>query len=170
MTPTELLTDAFTRIPRLVHASVEGLEPSQLRERLDPDANPVGWLVWHLTRVEDHHVSEIAGRPQAWVAEGWAERFGRPADPSDVGYGHTSEQVAGFDPIGADLLVEYHDRVAARTFEWLRDDDGADLDRVIDVRWDPPVTVGVRLVSVIGDCLQHVGQAAFVRGILLRRE
>lgn len=127
MNPTEILTDAFSRIPRLVHFAVEGLQPAQLRERLDPDANPVGWLIWHLTRVEDDHVSEIAGRPQAWVGERWVERFGRPADPSDTGYGHTSSQVGSFDP------------------------------------------VGVRLVSVIGDCLQHVGQAAFVRGVLLRR-
>ena len=44
----------------------------------------------------------------------------------------------------------------------------ADLPRVVDERWDPPVTLGVRLVSVISDCLQHAGQAAFVRGILLR--
>ncbi len=169
MTSVELLTDSFTRIPRLVRATVEGLQPAQLRERLDPDANPVGWLIWHLTRVEDDHVSEIAGRPQAWVGEGWAERFGRAADPSDTGYGHSSAQVAGFDPVSADLLVEYHDRVAARTFEGLQGAGDEDLDRVIDVRWDPPVTVGVRFVSVIGDCLQHVGQAAFVKGVLLRR-
>ena len=41
-----------------------------------------------------------------------------------------------------------------------------ELDRVVDRRWDPPVTAGVRLVSVVGDCLQHLGQAAYVRGLL----
>jgi hypothetical protein len=41
-----------------------------------------------------------------------------------------------------------------------------ELDRVVDRRWDPPVTMGVRLISIADDCLQHVGQASYLRGLL----
>jgi hypothetical protein len=37
---------------------------------------------------------------------------------------------------------------------------------VVDASWDPPVTLGVRLVSVISDDLQHAGQAAYLRGMI----
>ncbi len=165
----EILIDAFGRIPPLVHRITDGLDRADLTHRLDADANPIGWLIWHLTRVEDHHVSEIADLPQAWVTEGWAERFGMEADPQDIGYGHRSGEVAAFDPGSTQLLVDYHDAVAARTMQLLDTITETDLDRIIDYRWDPPVTVGVRLVSVTGDCLQHLGQAAFARGIIERQ-
>ncbi len=167
MNSVEVLVDAFERIePRVRHAT-HGLDSDALRFRPDSDANPIGWLVWHLTRVQDDHVSEIADRDQEWMS-GWAERFGMAAEPSNVGYGHTSEDVVAFDPVSADLLLAYHREVNTNTLAWLRTARPTDLDRIIDVRWDPPVTVGVRLVSVIGDCMEHVGQAAYLRGILER--
>ena len=54
----------------------------------------------------------------------------------------------------------------ARTVAHLAGLSEADLDRVVDERWDPPVTLGVRLVSVISDDLQHAGQAAYLRGLV----
>jgi len=69
-------------------------------------------------------------------------------------------------PESADVLVEYLSVVDMRTREMLRGLSPGDLDRIVDRRWDPPVTLGVRLVSIADDCLQHVGQAAYVRGCL----
>ncbi|MDX1691485.1 MAG: DUF664 domain-containing protein [Acidimicrobiia bacterium] len=169
MDATELLTDAFRRVEDLVRTTVDGLDADGLTYRPDAEANPIGWLVWHLTRIEDDHVAEIAGREQAWTAAGWADAFGMSPDPDDTGFGHTSEQVAAHCPTDSGLLVDYHEVVSARTREWLDAANPDDLDRVIDRRWDPPVTVGVRLVSVIGDALQHLGQAAYVRGLWERR-
>jgi len=169
MQTADILSDAFGRIRELVHLSVEGIDAVGLAFRPEADANPIGWLVWHLTRVQDDHLSEIAGREQTWVADGWAATFGMPPDPSDTGYGHTSEEVAAVpahDPAG---LTGYHDAVAIRTQEYLATVDGDELDRIIDRSYQPPVSVGVRLVSVISDNLQHAGQAAYVRGILERR-
>ena len=160
------LIDAFSRIRQLVGSAVEGLDAPELAQRPVPDANPIGWLIWHLTRVQDHHVSELAGAEQAWVGDGWAGRFGMPADPSNIGYGHTSEEVAATPAHDSELLVAYHDAVAERTLSFLAGVEAGDLDRVVDRRWDPPVTMGVRLVSVIGDDYQHVGQAHYVRGML----
>jgi len=151
-----------------VHAVLEGADDAQLAARLDPDGNSVGWLVWHLTRVQDDHVSEVAGHEQTWTAGGFATRAGLPFPDAATGYGFDAAQV-GQVRVGADLLREYHDAVADRTVEYLRGLSGTDLDRVVDDAWDPPVTLGVRLVSVLDDDLEHVGQASFLRGTLQRR-
>ncbi|MGB2572123.1 mycothiol transferase [Micromonospora citrea] len=115
---------------------------------------------------QDHHVADLIGEDQIWVSGDWAGRFGLTADPDDTGYGHTPRQVAAVRPESAQALVDYHLAVAARTRTFLTALTPADLDRVVDEAWDPPVTLGVRLVSVVEDDLQHVGQAAYVRGLL----
>jgi hypothetical protein len=166
MTSAELLADAFGRIQEVVHESVRGLTSSQLAERLGPDANSIAWLVWHLTRVQDDHLAGAFGVPQVWTEYG--TRFELPLEPSDIGYGHTPEQVAQVTVSSPDLLTGYHDAVHEQAVRLVSGVTDADLSRVVDEAWDPPVTLGVRLVSVISDCLQHAGQAAFIRGILLR--
>jgi hypothetical protein len=169
MHTSEVLADAYGRIRKVVHQAAEGLDGEGLAFRPEAAANPIGWLVWHLTRIQDDHVSEIAGWEQAWTSEGWAGKFGMPADPSDTGYGHSSEQVAGIRPQGPEVLLGYHDAVSDRTLEYLATIDADELDRIIDRSYDPPVSIGVRLVSVISDNLQHAGQARYVRGIIDRR-
>ncbi|RFS82580.1 DUF664 domain-containing protein [Actinomadura spongiicola] len=163
-----MLTDAFDRIREEVHSAVDGLTPKQLAYRADEAANTIAWLVWHLTRVQDDHIAGVAGTPQAWTDDGWAGRFGLPFDPSDTGYGHTVDEVASVRVESADLLTGYHDTVHARTVEYVGTLRDADLDRVVDRSWDPPVTLGVRLISVVSDDLQHAGQAAFIRGLVQR--
>jgi uncharacterized damage-inducible protein DinB len=169
MTSADLLVDAFGRIREVVHDVVEGLTPEQLAFRVDAQANSIAWLVWHLTRIQDDHVADVADVEQVWTGEGWSERFGLPFDELDTGYGHRSSEVAAVQVKSADLLVGYYDAVHQRTVEFVEGLDDADLERVVDESWDPPVTLAVRLVSVISDDLQHAGQAAFVRGIVRRR-
>lgn len=166
MNVSEVLIEAFDRLPDLVRSAVDGLSPEDLRWAPAPGANSVGWLVWHLTRVQDDHIADILGQDQVWVQDGWAGRFGLDADPANTGYGHAAAQVATVRPESAEVLVRYYDAVAARTREFLRGITAEDLNRVVDEGWDPPVTLGVRLVSVLNDDDQHVGQAAFVRGLL----
>ena len=166
MDVTDLLTETYGRLPDLVRDAVDGLTPEQLRWAPAPGANPVGWLVWHLTRVQDHHVAELLEADQIWVGDGWAQRFGRGPDADDTGYGHSAEQVASFAAESAGALVDYLEAVYARTREYLATLTPADLDRIVDRRWDPPVTLGVRLVSIADDDAQHAGQAAYVRGLL----
>jgi uncharacterized damage-inducible protein DinB len=166
MNSAELLTDAFTRIRDIVARSVDGLSPEELAARPNGTANSIAWLVWHLTRIQDDHIAEVAGKPQVWLEAGWVERFALPFDPADHGYGHTSEQVAAVRPTSGDLLIGYHDAVYQQTVDYLQNLLDADLDRVVDTSWNPPVTLGVRLVSVISDDLQHAGQAAYAAGLL----
>jgi uncharacterized damage-inducible protein DinB len=168
MNVSELMTDALGRVRELVHSAVEGLSEDDLAWRPDAEANSIAWLVWHLTRIEDDHVADVAGTAQAWVDDGWADRFGLSLPVADHGYGHTPEQV-GEVHAGADLLAAYHDAVFERTSAYLAGLEPDDLDVVVDERWDPPVTLGVRLVSVVNEANQHVGQASYVRGLLERR-
>ena len=167
MTLGDLLTDAFGRIRGVVHDACDGLTEDQLAFRPAGQANSVAWLVWHLTRIQDDHVSAVAGTEQAWTAQGWADRFGLPYSPDDTGYGQSSEQVAACR-VAARLLTGYHDAVYRNTVGYVADLTDADLDRVVDRAWVPPVTLGVRLVSVISDDLQHAGQAAYLHGLVVK--
>ncbi|HEX6513310.1 MAG TPA: DinB family protein [Chloroflexota bacterium] len=164
----EVLIDAYGRIQRSVHTTLEGLTAEQLTACPGEQANTIAWLTWHLTRVQDHHLSDLAGKQQAWIADGWHGKFGMPADPTDTGTGYTPQQVAAVRPPDTQLLVDYHDAVHKRSVDYLRGLKPADLDRELDEpQWTPRPTVGVRLISVIGDGLQHAGQAAYVKGMLL---
>jgi uncharacterized damage-inducible protein DinB len=169
MDGADLLADAFSRIRSTVHAAVEGLTAEQLVARLDPEANTIAWLVWHLTRVQDDHVADVAGLQQVYTAQGWAQRFAFPFSEGAIGYGHSSDDVAAVRVSDPALLLDYYDNVEDQTLAYVRGLTGADLDRVVDDAWDPPVTLATRLVSVVNDDMQHAGQAAFIRGVLNRR-
>ncbi|HEY3574424.1 MAG TPA: DUF664 domain-containing protein [Arthrobacter sp.] len=164
MKSNEVLLDAFGRIREIVEATLEGLDEETLARRPAGNGNSIAWLIWHLGRVEDAQVASAAGLQQVWTSQGFAGRFDLPLPERDTGYGHSSDKV---DAVRAprELLAEYYEAVHRQTADVLGalGDDG--LDRVVDTRWDPPVTFGVRLVSTIADCLQHAGQAAYAKGL-----
>lgn len=162
---SDLLIDGFGRVREGVDALLEGLTLADLRFRPEGRGNPIGWLAWHLTRVQDDHVAGVAGTEQVWTGQGFEERAGLPFDPDETGYGQAPDEAAGM-AVDAGLLRAYHVAVHDRTVRFLRSIADEDLDRVVDRRWDPPVTLGVRLVSVLADDLEHLGQAEYVRGIL----
>jgi uncharacterized damage-inducible protein DinB len=164
---TDVLIDAFGRIREVVHEAVDDLKPDDLAFRVNDRANSIGWLVWHLTRVQDDHVAGVAGHEQVWLSDGWVDRFDLPFDRLATGYGDTREDVGALRVGSAELLTGYHDAVYEKTVEYVRGLTDDDLPRIVDERWDPPVTLSVRLVSVISDDLQHAGQAAYLRGFLL---
>lgn len=169
MNPADVLVDAFGRIQQIVHRVVDDLTPDQLSFRLNGNANSIAWLIWHLTRIQDDHVADAAGIEQVWISGRWAERFALPFRKSDTGFGHSSDEVAAVRIDPPELLSGYHDAVYEQTLEYVKGLSQSDLDRIVDESWDPPVSLGVRLVSVVSDDLQHAGQAAFVRGILSPR-
>lgn len=169
METKDVLADAFGRIIEDFELAVVGLTAEELAFRPDSEANSIAWLAWHATRVQDDHVSGLSGRPQAWTEDGFHERFGIDVDPGDIGFGHTSDQVAAVRPDGPEILVDYLRSVTERTLEYVARVDAAELDRIVDRNWDPPVSAGVRLVSVIDDSMQHAGQALYVRGLVERR-
>lgn len=165
-----VLLELYGRIPPLARDAVEGLSADQLLASPGADANTIGWLIWHLARVQDHHIAELLETDQLWATGDWAGRFGLDADPANTGYGHTAAEVAAVRPESAGALLEYLDAADAQTRSLLASVTADDLDRIVDRRWDPPVTLGVRLVSVADDCLQHAGQAAYLRGLLVNED
>jgi len=166
VTSADLLCDLFGRVREAVHDVLDGLAPDELAFR-PARANSIAWLVWHLTRIQDDHVADAAGLDQVWTASGWAHRMAFPFDPSATGYGHSNDEVGAVRVDSAALLSGYHDAVYDHTIGYVSGLTDEALARIVDRSWDPPVTLGVRLVSVIADDLQHVGQAAYVRGLLL---
>jgi uncharacterized damage-inducible protein DinB len=163
-----VLIDGFDRIAQTVHRVLDDLSPEAIVFRVDEEANTIGWLIWHLTRVQDDHLADVMQAEQVWLSAGWVGQFGLPFDLAATGYGQSSQNVAAIRA-SAELLGGYHDAVHDQTVEYLGTLRDGDLDRVVDTRWNPPVTLGVRLISVISDSLQHVGQAAYVRGLAERR-
>jgi hypothetical protein len=172
------LADGFSRVPDDVHALLSGdrragvgpeagVTHEQLVFRIDGSSNSIAWLLWHLTRIEDDHVAAVAGTDQVWTADGWADRFGLPFPDAATGYGQSARDVGEVTP-SAELLSGYYEAVHSRTLTYLDGLADDDLDRVVDERWNPPVTLGVRLLSVIGDGLQHTAQAAYVLGVAQR--
>ncbi|MGH4001474.1 MAG: mycothiol transferase [Pseudonocardiaceae bacterium] len=164
----EVVADGFGRVQEVVHDAVEGLSAGQLTASPAPGANTIAWLVWHLTRVQDDHIADLMDTEQIWTAQDWVGRFELPFPASDTGYRHRPEDVEAVRVDSAELLTGYHDAVHEATTAWAAGLAEADLDRIVDEAWDPPVTLGVRLVSVLSDDLQHAGQAAYLRGLVLR--
>ena len=168
-TAIEILRDAFDRVHDEVPSVVSGLSVDELLWRPDAGANSIAWLVWHLTRVQDDHLAGMTEEEQLWTRDRWVDRFALPYDAAALGYGQSAEEVAAFRLEDASLLTGYHAAVHDLTLSVLHDLDEASLGRVVDPHWDPPVTAAVRLVSVVNDITQHLGQAAYLQGMLVRR-
>ena len=147
----DLLIDAFERVRGATHDVIDGLTPEVLCSRPSEHTNSIAWLIWHLTRIQDDHVAHVAGCEQRWTAEGWMDRFGFPFAADATGYGHRPDEVAAVQVDSGDLLLGYHDAAHDATVGFVQGLGPGDLDRVVDERWDPPVTLGVRLVSVLAD-------------------
>lgn len=164
---SDLLLDSLARVRESVHGVLDDTPEDRLATPPAPEANTIAWLVWHLTRVLDDHVAGALGHEQVWTSDGWCERFGLPFPPQAHGFGQSWTEVQAVRP-GGDLLRGYHDGVQNAVALWLADLEDEALDAVVDERWDPPVTLAVRLVSVVNDATQHIGQAAYASGILGR--
>ncbi|MFC1940866.1 DinB family protein [Chloroflexota bacterium] len=163
----QLITDGYERILKILERSLKGLTQDDLNEQPHPDCNSMGWLAWHLTRIQDHHFADLIGEEQLWITEGWHAKFNRAPDPKDIGWGHSSEDIVAFKSPDAGILLEYYRAVLERSKRYLNTLSAADLDRELnEPQYQPLPTVGVRLISVMSDNLQHAGQVAYVRGLL----
>jgi uncharacterized damage-inducible protein DinB len=166
MESKDLLVEAYSHITRIVHQAADDLSQEQLAYRPEDGANSIAWLVWHLTRIQDSHLSNVIQLEEAWLTEDWSERFGM-AGSASIGFGDGPEEVAAMRPPRA-ILLGYHDRVAGRVLDYLPTVDAEELDRIVDTNYDPHVKAGIRLMSVVQDNTQHAGQARYLRGMIER--
>jgi hypothetical protein len=160
----ELLRDSFTRLIEHVEELTDELPDDVSFFRPTPIANSIAWLIWHSARVQDAQLCDIAGIEQVWTRDGWVDRFDLDLPRDDTGYGHDAADV-GLVRASADLLAGYYHAVHKVTLSYIASVTPEELSRVVDTRWNPPVTASARLVSIVDDCAQHLGQAAYVRGI-----
>ena len=162
----DLLADSYGRVLEFLENVLNGLTEDDLNWQPRHDSNSIGWLAWHLTRQQDAQISALMGEEQLWIKNGWYSKFNRPANPQDIGFGHTPEQVTSFKSPDVQTLLDYHRAVLERSKRYLLTLTNDDLDRELDEPWFQPLpTVGVRLVSIMNDAVLHAGQAAYVRGL-----
>ncbi|OGO33291.1 MAG: hypothetical protein A2Z29_05315 [Chloroflexi bacterium RBG_16_56_11] len=162
----DLIIDGFGRVLELVEPALDGLSRAELDRQPNPDCNSIGWIVWHLTRGQDAQIADLMGGEQVWVKEKWYVKFKRAADPGDTGFGHGPEDVAAFKSPDTGVLMDYYRATLEQTKRYLSGLSLKDLDRELDEAYQPRPTVGVRIVSIMADCLQHSGEAAYLRGFL----
>ncbi len=166
MDTRDLLTDAAHRPLHAAQQVLAGLTPEALHALPDGRGNSIAWLLWHAARQQDAQVAALHGGEQVWTAQGWAGRLGVDRDARAIGFGDTLDDVAALRIGDPEALLAYLTAVIEATVAYVAALSDADLGEVIDTRWDPPVTRGVRLVSTIDDAAVHVGQAAYARGLV----
>lgn len=163
----DMIVDGFGRVLEVLEPALQGLTQADLDRQPNKDCNSMGWIVWHLTRGQDSQIADLAGAKQLWIRSKWHARFGRAADPEDTGFGDSSEEVAAFKSPSTEVLLDYYRAVLEDTRRYLLALSPTDLGRQLNEPWyQPPPTVGVRIVSIMADCLEHAGEAAYLRGLL----
>jgi len=161
-----LLADGYGRVQEFLEDVLRGLAHDDLNWQPRNDSNSIGWLAWHLARQQDVQIASLMWAEQLWIKDEWYSKFRRPADPEDIGFGNTPEQVSAFESPDMQTLLDYHRAVLERSKQYFLTLSKSDLDRELNEPWFQPLpTVGVRLVSILGDSLIHAGQAAYIRGL-----
>lgn len=162
----DLLIDGYGRVVESMERILKGLSQDQLNWQPNIDCNSIGWISWHLTRQHDSQITDLLEEEQLWIKDGWYAKFNRTSDPSDTGFGHTSQQVAAFDSPKVEILIDYQRAVFKRSKRYFQSLSKTDLDRILNEPYQPPPTVSVRLISILEDSLLHLGQTTYIRGLL----
>jgi hypothetical protein len=167
----QLIIDIFARISQEIEIVLDGLTVEEINQQPRPDCNSIAWLTWHLTRSHDRNMSEIAGKEQLWISDNWHARFNLPPNPTETGYKHTTEEATAFKAPDTETILEYHYAVLERIKDYVKNTLSEDeLKREhISPTFGNTVTVRRRITGVMCDALEHVGQAAYVRGLLKGR-
>lgn len=166
MRAIEILKDAAGRPAEAVERLRGQITPHNLNAHIGEQDNSVAWLLWHIGREIDAQTAALSGQSEVWASGGFAQRTGLGKAGAEIGYGQTPEQARAVVVPDAAPLLEYVASASSALIAYLRTLTDEDLDYVVDSSWDPPVTRGARIVSIIDDAAQHVGQAAYALGAL----
>ena len=170
----DVTLQAITDFSTQLDGALEGLTPEQLRWRPTPTANHILWTVWHLTRVEDAWINwYLSDNGERWKVKGWAEKFGLPARDR-WGFGDTPDQVGAFPDVPANVVSGYRADVMESAQLVIRSLSTTDLERTnahhnpFNPRPAPTFTWVLARISV--ECSQHIGQVAYIRGLMPEQE
>ena len=171
MTWQEMIMDIFDRIAAQLAQVLEDLTPKQLNQQPGRGANTIGWLIWHLTRSHDRNMSELMGLEQLWISEGWYSRFNRKPDPAETGYRHTTKEMAAFKAPDSLTIMEYHRAVLERIKDYIANylEESILEQEMYSPTFDSVSPTYRVITGIINDALQHVGQAAYVRGLITKQ-
>ena len=160
----QVIIDAFKRSTDTLDKAMANLSLADLNKQPGPDSNSIGWVGWHMTRIEDRAISRMSGREQLWIKDNWYTKFNRSANPEDTGFKHTPQDIAAFKCPDAATLLAYNNAVLENTEKFLKGLSMQDLDK----KTDHPLftTIGSWLAVTLTDILQHSGQVAYLRGLL----
>jgi hypothetical protein len=164
----QLLAEVYLKLSSEFENILDGLALEDLHRRPAPDANTIGWLLWHTTRSLDRTIGDVIRGEQLWIKEGWYARFNREPDPNETGVGHSFREAGEFKVPDIQTLRDYHRAVISVTLEYLGSLSETELDKEFEASYSSGTTAPVhrRILGNINDCFQHVGQAAYVRGLL----
>lgn len=162
MNGIDVLRDLATRPRDALLALRANLTDGVLNSHPAGHDNSPSWLIWHAGREIDAQLAPLAGTDEVWTQFREQLALGELGDTS--GYGHTAEQARSIVVHDAGPLLDYFVATTDALLAYLGTLGDADLDDVIDTNWTPPVTRGARLVSIIDDAAQHIGQAAYAVG------
>src|SRR5699024_1481813 len=167
MDAIKVLQDLVARPSQALDNFWDDLDPSRLNNHPGGHPNSIAWLIWHTARETDAQIAPLADQEQVWTADGFDARFGLTdvhRGTGEVGLGQSAEQARAVTveatPEGKRLLREYLDPVYAMATRWIATLNETELDRVIDDQFDPRVTLGIRVISVLDDVTQHIEQTA----------
>ena len=163
MTLNEFIVDALDKENGFLMDALDGLGPEELVWQPAADANSIGWILWHMVRVEDMWIQFFAQfQTELWETEGWHEKFGLPT--RDNGFGHTPEQVNNFPALDLTEFLRYRGSVRQATLAFLDTLTPEDMERVPRER-RPEMSLGAMFRQIIGEMYQHVGHIAYLRGL-----
>ena len=161
---------ALEQVHEEVQLTLKGRSIEELTYRPAPESNTMAWLAWHIARTQDVRSSHLTDRDQLWIADGWHERFGLPADPTETGRGHSAEQAGAVQPDYPESLREYCRIASDRAREYVSGLTPASLDIAVEAPdGTGPTTVSAILFRMVHGGLAHVGQLMYVRGLVERR-
>ena len=160
----QLIVDIYSKLSQTLDKALDGITTDDLNQQPQPDSNSIGWIAWHLTRVQDRAIADFMAKEQLWIKDGWYSKFNRPPDPQDSGFRHTPEDLDAFESPNVQILLGYYHAVLERTKNYISNMSEDDLDNKLKHPVFP--TVRARLAAITNDNLQHAGQIAYLRGLL----
>jgi len=163
----QLIVNLYEAMFKEMEKVLDGLTTDDLHKRPSPGANPIGWLCWHTIRSCDRFLGDAVLGNQLWIKDGWHKKFNRAPDLNDTGFGHSDAQVDALKIPDTETLLAYEQAVKKSLFGYLQGLTEKELDREAanSIRPGTTTTVHARLAATLLN-LQHVGAAAYVRGII----
>lgn len=166
MNTNEYIILCMNRAKDMLNKSIQGLTLDQALIFPSQQSNNIVWIIWHMTRGFDRRISLIAGDEQTWISEKWYIKYNLPNSASDLGIGHTMNDVKKIIPNNISVLTEYYESVHNKMLKLLNDNQKISFNNIIV---ETENTQKYELMRMVAGTLQHVGQINYIKGLIVNR-